>query len=161
VIKQHYQTLFAYSRHTTERLLDKAALLDAADYHAHPGFGHGSIHALFFHMLDTLRAWRLGLITGQRQPRLQPESIESLPTLRAALAEENEAWQALVAGLSDEEIDGALALPPAGSQRASVIDWRTLQHLLFHNMQHHTELAHLLTLKGQSPGDLDFIFYQG
>jgi len=26
-------------------------------------------------------------------------------------------------------------------------------------MQHFAELAHLLTLKGKSPGDIDFIFY--
>jgi len=36
-----------------------------------------------------------------------------------------------------------------------------LQHLILHGMQHHTEIAQLLTLKGQSPGDIDFIFYEG
>jgi hypothetical protein len=30
MIKHHYQTLFAYTSHTTRQLLDKAALLDEA-----------------------------------------------------------------------------------------------------------------------------------
>ena len=38
--------------------------------------------------------------------------------------------------------------------------WRVLQHLILHGMQHHAELAQLLTAKGQSPGNLDFIFFQ-
>jgi uncharacterized damage-inducible protein DinB len=38
--------------------------------------------------------------------------------------------------------------------------WRVLQHLVLHGMQHHSELAQLLTAKGQSPGNIDFIFYE-
>ncbi|MCA9871854.1 MAG: hypothetical protein KC487_15925 [Anaerolineae bacterium] len=39
--------------------------------------------------------------------------------------------------------------------------WRVLQHLILHGMQHHTELAQLLTAEGQSPGDIDLLFYRG
>jgi uncharacterized damage-inducible protein DinB len=38
--------------------------------------------------------------------------------------------------------------------------WRILQHLVLHGMQHHTEIAHGLTVKGHSPGDIDFIFFE-
>ncbi len=33
-----------------------------------------------------------------------------------------------------------------------------LFHLVLHCMQHHTELAELLTRRGKSPGEIDFIY---
>ncbi len=32
--------------------------------------------------------------------------------------------------------------------------------LVLHGMQHHAELALMLTQKGKPPGDIDFIFYK-
>jgi hypothetical protein len=31
--------------------------------------------------------------------------------------------------------------------------------VLFHGMQHHAEIAHILSEKGQVVGDIDFFFY--
>jgi uncharacterized damage-inducible protein DinB len=159
--KQHYQILFAYCWHTTEQLLDKAALLDESDLHADSGNGHGSIHGIFFHLLATLRGWRIGLETGVQPPRLQPDGFESLITVRAGLAEENERWQTLVAALNDAEVDGPIASLTKAGDPAPLEYWRAFQHLILHNMQHYSEIAKMLTDKGQSPGDLDFIFYGG
>ncbi|MFN8458639.1 MAG: hypothetical protein U0401_28965 [Anaerolineae bacterium] len=38
--------------------------------------------------------------------------------------------------------------------------FRQTQHLILYGMQHQTELAQLLTAKGRSPGDIDFIFFR-
>jgi uncharacterized damage-inducible protein DinB len=38
--------------------------------------------------------------------------------------------------------------------------WQTMQHVILHGMGHHTELARMLTEAGQSPNDIDFLFYQ-
>jgi uncharacterized damage-inducible protein DinB len=52
-----------------------------------------------------------------------------------------------------------IAPAAAGGESAILPRWRIFQHLVLHGMQHHTELAQLLTAKGQSPGDIDFVFY--
>ncbi len=99
--KQHYQTLFAYSWHTAQRLLDQAALLDETEVYAHPGFGHGSIYDLFVHLLSASQRWRVALETGQPPPRVQTAGFERLPAVRESLAQEYESWQAYLAGLSE------------------------------------------------------------
>lgn len=159
--KQHLETLFAYTWHTTRKLLDQAALLDEAAYHAQPGYGHGSIHDLFFHLLATWRAWRVGLESGQQQPRIKPGAFSTLAAIRDGLGEEEAAWRALFSGLNDEQIAGTITLKPLRGEPVPFATWRILHHLLLHAMQHHTELAQLLTNQGHSPGDIDFLFYPG
>jgi uncharacterized damage-inducible protein DinB len=158
--KQQMQTLFAYTWHTNQRLLEQAAQLDESDYHAQPGYGHGSIHDLFFHLLATFHAWRTGFESGRQQPRIKPGAFSSLAAVRAGLDEEAAAWRTWLEGLSETQIAGTMALAPLRGDPVTMDVWRILHHLLFHAMQHHTELALLLTQKGHSPGDIDFLFYQ-
>jgi uncharacterized damage-inducible protein DinB len=158
--KSQFQTLFAYHWHTNTHLMTSAARLDQSDYHENPGYGHGSIHDLLFHILRTDQNWRRGLETGQQLPSLvQPEQYTSLESLQEVFAQEQSDWQALLDRLSAEEIEGDLALIDRQGEVFDIPRWRILQHIVFHGMQHHTELAQLLTAKGQSPGDIDFIFF--
>lgn len=159
--QQHYLTLFAYSQHTAQRLLDKAALLDEADLHAPSVVGHGSIHDIFFHLLSASQGWRVALETGQQPRRLKPAGYETLAAVREALLQEYRGWLAYLNTLDDAAIQAPLELSTARGDKVTMIQWRVLQHLILHFMQHHTEIAHLLTQKGQSPGDIDFLFYQG
>jgi uncharacterized damage-inducible protein DinB len=39
--------------------------------------------------------------------------------------------------------------------------WRILQHVILHGMQHASEIAKRLTEFGHSPGNIDFIYFQG
>lgn len=160
MLKEHYQTLFAYSAHTSKKLLAKAALLDEATLNTNPGSGHGSIHDILFHMLAASQGWRIAFESGQQPRRLKPAGYEQLSTLETALNEEFAGWQRLISQATDEQIAGPITLLTLRGQEAHLVYWRTLQHLVLHFMQHHTEIAHLLTLQGQSPGDIDFLFYQ-
>lgn len=159
-IQTQFETLFAYHWHTTLALLEAAARLDEAGRAENPGYGHGSIHDLLFHLLRTDRNWRLTLQTGRQQPGLKAEDYPSLEALRAGFLEEQQAWQDLLAGYTPEQIEGDLSLTNYRGETSQIPCWRVLQHLVLHGMQHHAELAHLLTERGQSPGNIDFIFYE-
>jgi uncharacterized damage-inducible protein DinB len=154
-----FQTLFAYHWHTTGRLLDCAARLDEAVYLAHPGYGHGSIHDLLFHLLRADQNWRHALATGTRPTPPRPEDYPTLESLRAAFERERSAWQVLLAEYSAARIEGEANFINRSGETRTLSVWRVLQHVLFHGMQHHAEIAALLTAKGQSPGDIDFIFF--
>ncbi len=155
-----YHTLFAYHWQTTQRLIEGAARLDDAAYRASPGYGHGSVHGLLFHLLRTARSWRRGLEEGRQLSGIEPEAFPDLDALRAGFADERRAWQALLEGLSAEDVTAAVSLTNWRGDVWAIPRWRILQHLVLHGMQHHAELARLLTEHGQPPGDLDFIFFR-
>jgi uncharacterized damage-inducible protein DinB len=157
-VKAQYQTLFAYQNHTIKRLLAGAAQLEDASYREHPGFGHGSLHDMFLHLLAASRMWRTVLATGQRPSRLDRDSFPDIASLESGFAEDAAGWQAYLEQLSEEEVEAAVTLARSDGEQ-NIPRWRVLQHLILHGMQHATEVAHLLTIKDQSPGDIDFIFF--
>ena len=158
-MKAQFQTLFDYHWHTTSRLMACSAQLNLVDYQEKPGYGHGSIHDLLFHLLRTDRSWRLALQTGKQVSPIRPEDYPTLESLKTGFDQEQAAWQVLLEPLSEAEIDGSVQLTSWRGDVFTMFRWRILQHLILHGMQHQAELAQLLTAKGQSPGDIDFIFF--
>ena len=160
-IKNHYQTLFAFHWDTNQRMLDGAAHLDEADLQASHAYGRSSIHDLLFHILNADRSWRMALESGVQSEFLPPEDYPGLAELVSGFAAERDAWQVLLEALSADEIEADCELTSRRGRIVTFPRWRVLQHLILHGMQHHTELAQLLTQHGQSPGDIDFIFFRG
>lgn len=155
------QTLFAYNWHTTRRLMECAAQLSDDAYHTNPGYGHGSIHDLFFHLLRAIRSWRIALETGRQQAGIQPDDYPTLAAISSAVDAEQADWEAYLGALDDDRIAADITLINWRGDPWTLPLWRILHHLVLHGMQHHTELAQLLTAAGQSPGDIDFLFYRG
>lgn len=158
--QDQFRTLFAYHWHTTRRLIECAGRLADAAYHQHPGFGHGSIHDLLFHLLRTDRAWRVALETGQQQAGIQASDFATLESISAGFDAEAIAWQALLEQATDEAIAADIALTNWRGEPWTMPLWRVLQHVVLHGMQHHAEIAQLLTARRESPGDIDFLFYR-
>jgi len=152
-------TLFAYHWHTNTHLLDLAAQLDEADYQAQPGYGRGSMHEIFFHLLRAMNNWRQGIETGKIQQPLKSEDFPTLASIRAGIQNEQAAWQILLDQWGVADIDGDVTLSRRGEMQ-TLPRWRILHHLVLHGMQHHAEIALLLTQRGRSPGNIDFIFYE-
>lgn len=98
--------------------------------------------------------------TGRQQAPISPEEYTSLAALQSGFSAEQAAWQQILDALSDAEIDAELDLITWRGAVWKIARWRVLHHLVLYGMQHHAELAQLLTAKGQSPGDIDFIFFR-
>lgn len=157
-VHSQYKTLYEYHFHLNERLLAGAAELSDETRKTNPGYGHGSIHDLLFHLLGVARGWREGLETGLRPAPLPSEDYQTLQALKEGFREEKSNWEHHFQNIDDETIQGGVDLTWRGHTMTFPY-WRILQHVIIHGMQHQSELAHLLTEEGQSPGDLDFIFY--
>ena len=100
-------------------------------------------------------------MSGRERPRapLPVEPTATIAEFRAFQTEEATRAQALLAEANDDDLTRTITLKrPDGSER-SPSQWQILVHILYHSAQHRSEMAEMLTRFGQSPGDLDFIFY--
>ena len=154
-----FKTLFDYHFHTIGRLLDEAVKLTDSQLLEDLEYGRGSIHSLLFHLLGVSRGWREGLETGHRPPPMKIADYPTIESLQSGFQEEKAHWDNLFQVINSETIQGNIDLTWRDATMTMPY-WRILQHLIIHGMQHHAELAQLLTEHGHSPGDLDFIFYQ-
>ena len=154
-----FEILFAYHFKTTLHLLSTAHEVGEPALHEDPQYGRGSIYAIMLHLLTADRGWRIGLETGQQTRLLDPEQSFDLDQLQNEFEAEAGAWAKFLAGLDDETIAVDIELTTLRGNVRTFARWQILQHLLLHGMQHHAELAQLLTERGHSPGDLDFIFF--
>jgi uncharacterized damage-inducible protein DinB len=105
-------------------------------------------------------AWRHTLESAQQPAPLAAEDFPTLEAIGAGFAQERDAWGSLLESLSDEDISGEMIVTRYNGVQAPLERWRMLHQVLMHGMQHHAELAQLLTARGRSPGNIDFIFYR-
>jgi uncharacterized damage-inducible protein DinB len=120
---------------------------------------HKSLRNILFHMLRTENVWRLLCEVGEVVAPIQNHELVMLPEIWARWREEETALRAYVAQLTDADLTEPRALRDQQGDTIHETRWHMLMHLLFHSAQHRSEAAILLTRYGQSPGDLDFIFY--
>lgn len=151
--QSHYQTLFAYHWHTSQRLL--ALVEEVAETAVFP-----TCHQTLSHLLSTDYSYRTALETGQQPNHLAADHFPTLDSLKTGFANEQNSWSRFLASLSDDDIASSTDLTTLRGNIISFPRWRILQQVLLHGMQHHAELAQLLTEQGHSPGDLDFIFFR-
>ncbi len=160
-VHKMFDTELSYHWNIAKRLMDAMSSLPESVFHSNPGYGHGSPNDLFFHILRTDQAWRLGMETGRRlPPNLSKAEFQSLDSLRKGYLDEEKAWESLMQRLTDEELQGDVEITGRTGEVSVLQRWRIIQHLVFHGMQHFSEIAQILTNQGRSPGDLDFIFFE-
>ena len=154
-----FQLLYAYHFDTSLCLIVSAQNLavsqDAKQYEEE----NKSIHSILFHTLSATRSWRIALETGKRPDPLQDKDYSDLTSLKQAFEQEKLAWEKFLASLNPEQINQDVELKSAPDRVFTFKRWKIIQHVALHGMQHHAEIAALLTRANQSPGDIDFIFY--
>lgn len=153
------KTMFAYNASANARLLEIASSLDDAGLDAPTNYAHGSIRGTLAHLLRVQWSWRT--VTETHLPPTSAPAISgasSIAELRSFAQTEAEA----IAGWLSAQSDAELATPfptKYGDQEFEILPWQALAQLLFHSMQHRSEIALWLTEAGHSPGDLDFIYF--
>ena len=159
--KEMLGTMFDYNAAMNVRLLDFAAKVPDEQLDTPSDYSVGSLRQTLWHTVVVEAGWGM-FCRGIEVDRTQPPPVAPTATiadLRAFHAEESGQMRAFLGELSDDDFTATLMRKhPDGSER-SFIRWQVLTHILYHSAQHRSEIAGMLTRYGQSPGDLDFIFF--
>lgn len=153
---------FDYNHEINNRLLDLAANLTSAQWHAHQAFGRQtSLHETLFHVLTVEEEW-LSLCES-RTPRFGFRSVGSYPdvaSLRAYSDQVYEQYHPYLESLDDDRLTARIAAMLPDNREHSVMVWQLLSHLLYHSAYHRSEIAMMLTGFEQSPGPIDFFGFR-
>lgn len=152
---KQFQTLFDFHWHTTIKLVNDAINISGENDNT----GNGTIYSIAAHLLRVDVSWRHAIEHGAYQHGIKPSDYPDLTSLIRGFEAEREAWRAMLAALSPEAIEGNITLTDWSKRKMTVGLWQLLHHVLMHGMQHHSEIAELLTQKGHSPGDIDLLFF--
>ena len=151
LIRTQFETLIDYHFLTSDRLLTAAAV-------ALPETA-AAVREKMEHVLRADAGYRLSMLTGKRPLRSITAEFSDIPSLQAGFQTERAAWEDFLNVLTDAELTGDIVVA-TGNRDLEIARWRLIQQVILHGMQHHAECAQLLTAAGESPGDIDFIFYR-
>jgi uncharacterized damage-inducible protein DinB len=153
-------TLYDYNTAANARILECAAHLNQAQLDATSDVGR-SLQALLIHTMRTEWLWRnlsqFHQMLVAEAPR--DENLNTIESLTERWHEEEQLMQAFLNGVSEEDLAATVMVKNRDRTQTPMILWQMLVQPLMHSMQHRSEAAVLLTRHGQSPGDLDFIFF--
>ena len=154
------KTLFDYNYWATARVLQAAEHIDPDQFVAPLSGQITSLRDVLMHIMSVERLWRVRWETGSSPDVLQAEDFPKLAPLRQYWEQEQHAMRTHLATLDDTMLGERVQFRRAsGAQSASFVRWHLLMQLVTHGTLHRSEAAALLTTYGQSPGDLDFLFF--
>lgn len=157
---EHFRRFGRYNRWANAALLDAAAALTAADWHADRGAFFRSLHGTLNHILVADRIW-LGRIAGESgpQPALNAILAPDLPALRAAREAEDARLLALLDGLEAEGLHRIVEYRTgAGIAHAQPLH-QILAHLFNHQTHHRGQASAILTSLGRPAPEIDLIYF--
>lgn len=153
-------TLYDYTYWANRRIFHAAAQLTTEQFLAPTELTGGSVRNVLAHTLGAEWIWLTRCQEG-RSPHalLDPAQFTTLDALVERWAEEEAAMRGYLASLDDAALTQPLTYANTSGRVMSNTLWHILVHVVNHGTQHRSEVAHVLTRLGHSPGDLDMILY--
>jgi len=146
--------LFDYTAWANARSLDAAARVPAEEF-TQAALGPCRLHDTLCHILQAEVFWRSEWQGVEDASEGLPALFPTVEALRARWTEETQALAAFLRTLSDEDLRRPMTAPSAPPETLG----QQLLHLVIHGTQHRSEVALLLTDRGQSPGWMDLLPY--
>jgi uncharacterized damage-inducible protein DinB len=139
-----FRILARYNRIANERLYEKCAQLDPAEYRKQRQGSFGSIHALLNHVLLGDRIWTSRFAgSGKTTPPLNSTLFDTFPELHSARVAQDEEIESFFAGIDADFLHRQLRY--VNSQGKDCVEGAPVAVLHFFNHQtHHRGQVHVM-----------------
>jgi uncharacterized damage-inducible protein DinB len=152
----HFQMLARYNRIANERLYEKCAELDDAEYRRHRKGSFGSIHGLLNHILLGDRLWMARFEgRGSITPALGTILFEDFSALRSARVEEDARIESFFVSQGPNFLGASFAYK--NSQGRDYIEAApvAISHFFNHQTHHRAQVHVMLSQTPVTPPSLD------
>ena len=157
--KQDILLLYKYNQWTNKKILGATSMVTQEQFLAPASFPHGGLRGTLVHALFAEWIWRNRWEGTSPTVRLKPDDFPTFEALRTRWVEEEKLLMAFVENVTEERLNSKFSYKATDGTPHERILWHAMAHLVNHGTQHKTEAAAMLTDFGQSPGDIDMIFY--
>jgi len=156
----HMRQMFGYNFWRNHKILAKAALIQPWQFVAPTTFPWINLHSTLAHTLGVEQLFLQRLKEGVSPTAVAPK--EEVPTLNAVVerwAEVERGWRSWLNELTDANLDEIKTYNMLNGKTVHDPLWQCLLHMVNHGTQHCAEMAQMLTDYGQSPGNIDLVYY--
>ena len=150
--------LVRYHAWANDRILTVAAGLSEEELRREAVLDRGSAFETIRHLVDVDWSWRqfcLGNDIGDTYVWDHGFTLYNLPAIHAFCLEEDGRLRSYVESLDESALNEPMVMSEDPDDL--IPRWLILAHVVNHETQHRSELAHYLTGCGHSPGDLDLL----
>ena len=158
--KDEFQFLMDYNYWANARILQAAARISPEQYTAPFPVSFGSLRGTLVHIIGAEIVWRLR-IQGDLTPyhMVSENELPTLAPLEERWSTEEKAMCAFLSSLDEEGAERMIQYKNSRGVAMETVLWQILAHVCNHGTQFRAEAAVILTQLGQSPGDLDLIYF--
>ncbi len=153
--------IYGYNSWANQRLLDTATKISQEQFLA--GTGHSSaepsIRDTLVHAMSAHEVWLARWSGVSPTQMLDPKDFGTLELIKQYWDEVEQHTRGFLDAVQDDVLLDTMHYTTTKGVPFAYPRWQTMLHQVNHATQHRSEVAHLLTQAGHSPGDLDMLTY--
>jgi uncharacterized damage-inducible protein DinB len=153
------EVLYDYTYWANRKLFDVIAQLTTEQFTRPVAGSYGSIRNTMVHVLSAEAGWLDRCGGPMRGPRLNPADFPTVESVVQTWNRVEAQVREFLARLKDEDLTRNAQYATDRSEKISMPVGELMQHAANHGAHHRGQVALLLRLLGQAPGNFDMLLY--
>lgn len=153
------ETLYDYGYWANRKLFDVISQLTPEQFTRPVAGSYGSIRNTMVHVLSAEAGWLDRCGGPKRGPRLNPADFPTVESLMQAWNRVESQAREFLATLRDDDLGRSAEYVNDRAEKRSMPVGELMQHAANHGAHHRGQVALLLRMLGQAPGNFDSLIY--